>query len=292
MCFAFDARPPALPADLVHPRMAGGAGADKVELTSADGTAFSAALAESAEGSGPAVIIFPDVRGLYRFYVELAERFAEAGHHAIVLDYFGRTAGTGERDAEWEYMPHVQQTHAAGPGRRGRRARRAGRAHRRDELRERRLLLRRRAVVPGRDEPGAAARRRRRLLRALAGGRSASRGCSTTSARRAARSSGCSAATTRRSRRARRPTTGARRGRGRARGRPLSRRAALVLRPLLRGARGCVRRRVAAGHRLPREGRGGAGGVARGTRRRPLRRCARAGPGSSAASRRRVRGRR
>ena len=54
MCFAFDARPPALPADLVHPRMAGGAGADKVELTSADGTAFSAALAESAEGSGPA----------------------------------------------------------------------------------------------------------------------------------------------------------------------------------------------------------------------------------------------
>ena len=49
MCFAFDARPPDLPADLVHPRMAGGAGADKVELTSADGTAFSAALAESAE---------------------------------------------------------------------------------------------------------------------------------------------------------------------------------------------------------------------------------------------------
>ena len=26
MCFAFDARPPDLPADLVHPRMAGGVG--------------------------------------------------------------------------------------------------------------------------------------------------------------------------------------------------------------------------------------------------------------------------
>jgi carboxymethylenebutenolidase len=110
VCFAFDARPPDLPADLVHPRMAGGASAEKLELTSADGTVFSAALAASAEGAGPAVIILPDVRGLYRFYIELAERFAEAGHHAIAIDYFGRTAGTGERDADWEYMPHVEQT--------------------------------------------------------------------------------------------------------------------------------------------------------------------------------------
>jgi len=111
VCFAFDAHPPDLPADLVRPRMAGGAGADMMELTSADGAAFSAALAESAEPSGgPAVIIFPDVRGLYRFYVELAERFAQAGHHAIVIDYFGRTAGTGERDEDFDFWPHVDQT--------------------------------------------------------------------------------------------------------------------------------------------------------------------------------------
>src|ERR1700750_960085 len=91
--------------------MAGGAGAERLELTSADGTVFSAALAESAEDArGPAVIILPDVRGLYRFYIELAERFAQAGHHAIAIDYFGRTAGTGERDGDWEYMPHVQET--------------------------------------------------------------------------------------------------------------------------------------------------------------------------------------
>src|SRR4051812_11454339 len=89
--------------------MAGGAGAEVLELTSADGTAFSAALAESPEADGPAVIILPDVRGLYRFYVELAERFAQAGHHAIAIDYFGRTAGTGERD-DFEFMPHVEQT--------------------------------------------------------------------------------------------------------------------------------------------------------------------------------------
>ncbi len=108
MCFASDARPPELPADLVLP-MAGGAGAEVLELESADGTRFAAALAESPEPQDIAVVILPDVRGLYRFYVELAERFAAAGHHAIVLDYFGRTAGAGERDAEFEYWPHVQQ---------------------------------------------------------------------------------------------------------------------------------------------------------------------------------------
>jgi carboxymethylenebutenolidase len=110
MCFDFDARPPDLPADLSLAPLAGGAGAEMLELTSADGTRFSAALAEAPDASEPGVVILPDVRGLYRFYVELAERFAQAGHHAIAIDYFGRTAGTGERDDDFEYMPHVQET--------------------------------------------------------------------------------------------------------------------------------------------------------------------------------------
>jgi carboxymethylenebutenolidase len=110
MCFAFDAHPPDLPADLALAPLAGGAAAELLELTSADGTRFSAALAEAPEPSDPGVVILPDVRGLYRFYVELAERFAQAGHHAIAIDYFGRTAGTGQRGEEFEYMPHVQQT--------------------------------------------------------------------------------------------------------------------------------------------------------------------------------------
>jgi carboxymethylenebutenolidase len=113
MCFAFDARPPDLPADLARPRIAGGAGAELLELTSADGTRFSAALAEAPQASGRAVVILPDVRGLYPFYSELAERFAQAGHHAIAIDYFGRTAGLGPRDEDFEYMPHVQQTNPA-----------------------------------------------------------------------------------------------------------------------------------------------------------------------------------
>jgi carboxymethylenebutenolidase len=110
VCFEFDARPPELPADLVRPPMAGGAAAEILELTSADGTHFSAALAESPQSQGVGVVILPDVRGLYAFYTELAERFAQAGHHAIVIDYFGRTAGLGPRGEDFDFWPEVRQT--------------------------------------------------------------------------------------------------------------------------------------------------------------------------------------
>jgi carboxymethylenebutenolidase len=112
MCFDFDARPPAPPADLLlgrWPAISGGAGAELLELTSSDGTRFSASLAQAGDGRRGGVVILPDVRGLYPFYIELAERFAQAGYHAIAMDYFGRTAGLGPRDEDFEYMPHVQQ---------------------------------------------------------------------------------------------------------------------------------------------------------------------------------------
>jgi carboxymethylenebutenolidase len=107
MCFSADARPPALPADLALPPLVGGAAAELLELTSADGARFSAAFAATPESRGPAVAIIPDVRGLYRFYIELAERFAQAGHDAIAIDPFGRTAGTGERENDWDYWEHA-----------------------------------------------------------------------------------------------------------------------------------------------------------------------------------------
>jgi carboxymethylenebutenolidase len=85
-----------------------------VTLHSADGTACAAASAECPEPvGGPAVLVLPDVRGLYRFYVELAERFVTAGYHAIAIDYFGRTAGDEERGEDFEYWPHVLQTSPA-----------------------------------------------------------------------------------------------------------------------------------------------------------------------------------
>src|SRR3954464_5838698 len=109
MCFPFDAIVPDLPAGFRV--MAGGAAGERRTLTSADGTEFSTYLARAQGTTG--VVVLPDVRGLFRFYEQLAERFADAGHPAIALDYFGRTAGLGPRDQTFEYMPHVQQTRPA-----------------------------------------------------------------------------------------------------------------------------------------------------------------------------------
>ena len=109
MCFDFDSRPPDLPAQRIGPPIAGGAGAEVMTLSSADGTELSAAYAEAPGSSAPAVVILPDVRGLYPFYIELAERFAEAGHSAIAIDYYGRTAGPGPRDDAFDFAPHREQ---------------------------------------------------------------------------------------------------------------------------------------------------------------------------------------
>ncbi len=113
MCFDFDASPPYLPSELALAPVAGGAATELLELTSTDGTSFSAALAPTAESKGPGVVILPDVRGLYPFYSELSERFAQAGHDAIAIDYFGRTAGLGPRDEKFDFWPHVQDSDPA-----------------------------------------------------------------------------------------------------------------------------------------------------------------------------------
>lgn len=108
MCYPPSARPPDVPADLLAPAVrpiSGGAGGSDVVLTSEDGARFRAYLARASDGEA-GVVIAPDVRGLHPFYEELAERFAAAGVHAIAFDYFGRTAGTDRRGADFEHQPH------------------------------------------------------------------------------------------------------------------------------------------------------------------------------------------
>ena len=83
---------------------------DSLTLEAADGNVFAAFRATPDEPAATGIVILPDVRGLYRFYEELALRFAERGYVAIAIDYFGRTAGAEKRDDDFEYMPHVQQT--------------------------------------------------------------------------------------------------------------------------------------------------------------------------------------
>ena len=87
---------------------------DHFVLTASDGNELAAFGAEPDEPTGAGIAILPDVRGLHRFYEELALRFAERGHAAVAIDWFGRTAGAERRGDEFEYMPHVQQTTAGG----------------------------------------------------------------------------------------------------------------------------------------------------------------------------------
>jgi carboxymethylenebutenolidase len=108
MCFDRDSLPPI-------PVLSGAAVShDDLVLEAADGNRLAAFSATPDGPSGAGIAILPDVRGLYRFYEELALRFAERGHAALAIDYFGRTAGVEKRGDEFEYMPHVEQTTAAG----------------------------------------------------------------------------------------------------------------------------------------------------------------------------------
>jgi carboxymethylenebutenolidase len=103
MCFDPDSHPPIEP-------VAGAATAHhRTTLTASDGNEFAIYEAFAGDGGATGVVILPDVRGLYRFYEELAVRLAEAGHDAIAIDYFGRTAGVGDRSDQFPYQEHVPQ---------------------------------------------------------------------------------------------------------------------------------------------------------------------------------------
>jgi carboxymethylenebutenolidase len=108
MCHSDDSRPPLPPIS--------GAAADQGEmvLTASDGNKFAAYFALAEKPTGAGMVVMPDVRGLHHFYKELAQRFAEAGIDSVAIDYFGRTAGIGDRSESFEYMPHVEKTTSEG----------------------------------------------------------------------------------------------------------------------------------------------------------------------------------
>ncbi|HZQ35896.1 MAG TPA: dienelactone hydrolase family protein, partial [Dehalococcoidia bacterium] len=108
MCYAYDASPP------LPPLAGGAADSEDLVLSAADGTRFAAFAARSAGSGGPGIVVMPDVRGLFRFYEELALRFAEQGVSAVAIDYFGRTAGVSKRDADFPFMEHIPKTTPAG----------------------------------------------------------------------------------------------------------------------------------------------------------------------------------
>jgi carboxymethylenebutenolidase len=104
MCFELYSVPPV-------PVLSGAAVShEDLVLEAADGNRFAAFAAIPEESGGPGVVVLPDVRGLYRFYEELALRFGERGIRAVAIDYFGRTAGVGKRDEDFAYPDHVAET--------------------------------------------------------------------------------------------------------------------------------------------------------------------------------------
>jgi carboxymethylenebutenolidase len=104
MCYDSDSRPP------LPPVVSGGAGnGHRIVLRAADGYEFAAFLATGEGPQSPGIVILPDVRGLHPFYEEFADQLSAAGMHATAIDYFGRTAGIGDRSNDFDYGPHVAQ---------------------------------------------------------------------------------------------------------------------------------------------------------------------------------------
>ena len=108
MCYDDDSSPPIEVID------GGVGGHGDLVLKAADGNEFAAFSATSSQGKGPGVVILPDVRGLHRFYEQLALRFAENGYDSVAIDYFGRTAGVGKRRDAFPYADHVPLTTVEG----------------------------------------------------------------------------------------------------------------------------------------------------------------------------------
>jgi len=104
MCHSRESHPPIPPiagASITH---------SELVLESADGTRFSAFGAVAEDAGGVGIVILPDNRGLSGFYEELALRCAELGYSAVAIDYFGRTAGTDPRGADFDPAEHMAQT--------------------------------------------------------------------------------------------------------------------------------------------------------------------------------------
>src|ERR687885_2632497 len=79
MCFELDSSPP-----IAVIRGAAVSHEDLI-VEAHDGNRFAAFAAQPEEPTDVGVVILPDVRGLYRFYEELALRFAERSYAAVAI---------------------------------------------------------------------------------------------------------------------------------------------------------------------------------------------------------------
>ena len=108
MCYSDEAQPPRAPG------AESAASQGDLTLTASDGNQLMAYAARAAQPAKTGMVVLPDIRGLHNFYKELAVRFAEIGIDSVAIDYFGRTAGFGDRDEGFVFRPHVDQSTPAG----------------------------------------------------------------------------------------------------------------------------------------------------------------------------------
>ena len=108
MCHSDESRPPAPPR---HGEL--GLCGD-LTLTAVDGNVLDAYEAHPAERSALGIVILPDNRGLHEYYKQLARYFAQAGLHAVAIDYYARTAGRGDRSEAFDYATHWKQATTEG----------------------------------------------------------------------------------------------------------------------------------------------------------------------------------
>ena len=102
MCFTNDQRPPD------PPRSSEVGEHGSLELSAVDGNRFSAYNAVPVTRRGASLVLLPDIRGMHPYYTNLALSFAHAGVDVIALDPYGRSAGTGPRAEDFEFMSHAK----------------------------------------------------------------------------------------------------------------------------------------------------------------------------------------
>ena len=109
MCYEADAAPPIYGAPVTA------ISSSQVTLTSRDGAEVAAFQSVPADPSGPAVLVLPDMRGLFGFYEQLTMRLAEQGLTALAIDYYSRSAGIDyrSRPADFSEEPNLLPHRAA-----------------------------------------------------------------------------------------------------------------------------------------------------------------------------------
>lgn len=106
MCHSSESRPP------LPPRSTPTDDHGPITLTTAEGITSIGYAAHPARPSEVGVVILPDVRGAHAFYRDLAVRFAEAGCHAVVIDYYGHLTDEPERGDDFEWRSRLPRVDA------------------------------------------------------------------------------------------------------------------------------------------------------------------------------------